>query len=65
MRSPRGRWDLRRVDVAAEESVEALYARRGHDHGGIDVLFNNAGISPPEDDSILTTSRRVASGSRR
>ncbi len=24
-------------------------------YGGLDVIFNNAGISPPEDDSILTT----------
>jgi NAD(P)-dependent dehydrogenase (short-subunit alcohol dehydrogenase family) len=35
--------------------VERLY-RAAHDaYGRIDVAFNNAGISPPEDDSILTT----------
>src|SRR5450631_4816008 len=24
-------------------------------HGSVDIAFNNAGISPPDDDSILTT----------
>jgi NAD(P)-dependent dehydrogenase (short-subunit alcohol dehydrogenase family) len=43
------------VDVADEASVEALYATTEDTYGGIDILFNNAGISPPEDDSILTT----------
>jgi len=35
--------------------VAALYATTAARHGGIDVLFNNAGISPPDDDSILAT----------
>jgi len=43
------------VDVADEASVEALYETTAATYGGIDILFNNAGISPPEDDSILTT----------
>jgi len=43
------------ADVASEESVRDLYHATAATHGGIDVLFNNAGISPPEDDSILTT----------
>jgi NAD(P)-dependent dehydrogenase (short-subunit alcohol dehydrogenase family) len=43
------------VDVADEASVEALYAKTSETYGGIDVLFNNAGISPADDDSILTT----------
>jgi NAD(P)-dependent dehydrogenase (short-subunit alcohol dehydrogenase family) len=43
------------VDVADEESVKHLYDDTAATFGGIDVLFNNAGISPPEDDSILTT----------
>jgi NAD(P)-dependent dehydrogenase (short-subunit alcohol dehydrogenase family) len=43
------------VDVTSEESVAQLYATAAATYGGIDVLFNNAGISPPDDDSILTT----------
>jgi len=43
------------VDVASEESVRDLYHAAVAAYGGIDVLFNNAGISPPEDDSILAT----------
>lgn len=44
------------VDVADEPSVEHLFETAAATFGGIDVLFNNAGISPPEDDSILMTS---------
>jgi len=44
------------VDVADEGSVERCFETTSAMFGGIDVLFNNAGISPPEDDSILTTS---------
>jgi NAD(P)-dependent dehydrogenase (short-subunit alcohol dehydrogenase family) len=43
------------VDVADESSVRALYEKTAELYGGIDVLFNNAGISPTDDDSILTT----------
>ena len=43
------------VDVTSEDSVAALYETAAAAYGGIDVLFNNAGISPPDDDSILTT----------
>ena len=43
------------VDVADEVSVQAMYARVVEVYGGVDVLFNNAGISPADDDSILTT----------
>ncbi|MFQ6141983.1 3-oxoacyl-ACP reductase [Streptomyces seoulensis] len=44
-----------RVDVTDPEQVEALF-RTAHDtYGSVDVAFNNAGISPPDDDSILTT----------
>ena len=44
------------VDVADEPSVEAMYRAAAAEFGGIDVLYNNAGISPPDDDSILETS---------
>ena len=32
-----------------------MYERTREEHGRIDVLFNNAGISPPEDGSVLDT----------
>ncbi len=43
------------VNVADESSVVAMYDKTAEVYGGIDVLFNNAGISPADDDSILTT----------
>ena len=43
------------VNVADEESVKAMFAATVEDYGGLDILFNNAGISPNDDDSILTT----------
>jgi NAD(P)-dependent dehydrogenase (short-subunit alcohol dehydrogenase family) len=43
------------ADVANEDQVRALFDGVARRHGRIDVAFNNAGISPPEDDSILTT----------
>jgi len=44
-----------RVDVTDADGVQAMYERASEAFGGIDILFNNAVISPPEDDSILTT----------
>ncbi|HEX6871512.1 MAG TPA: SDR family oxidoreductase, partial [Micromonosporaceae bacterium] len=49
-----GGW-FRRCDVASEEQVEALFAEVAQRYGRIDIAFNNAGVSPPEDDSILST----------
>ena len=43
------------VDVADPESVQAMYAATAERYGGIDVLYNNAGISPADDASILET----------
>ncbi|CCH30331.1 3-oxoacyl-ACP reductase [Actinosynnema sp. NPDC047251] len=43
------------VDVTDEEQVSALYRTTADTFGSVDIAFNNAGISPPEDDSILTT----------
>ncbi|AXB44378.1 3-oxoacyl-ACP reductase [Amycolatopsis albispora] len=44
-----------RTDVTDEEQVKALFQTAVDEYGSLDVAFNNAGISPPEDDSILTT----------
>ncbi|MGT2425157.1 3-oxoacyl-ACP reductase [Amnibacterium kyonggiense] len=44
-----------RTDVADKASVDALFDGVAADFGAVDVAFNNAGISPPDDDSIETT----------
>src|SRR5205085_4275772 len=38
-----------------EDSVAALYARVREELGRVDVLFNNAGISPADASSVLET----------
>jgi len=43
------------VDVTDEDQVNALFATANETYGSVDVAFNNAGISPPDDDSIETT----------
>ncbi|HSJ93964.1 MAG TPA: SDR family NAD(P)-dependent oxidoreductase, partial [Gaiellaceae bacterium] len=43
------------VDVASEESVRALYDATAERYGGVDVLYNNAGIMPADDASVLDT----------
>jgi NAD(P)-dependent dehydrogenase (short-subunit alcohol dehydrogenase family) len=45
----------RHADVTSKEDVDALFAAAQETYGSVDIAFNNAGISPPEDDSILTT----------
>jgi NAD(P)-dependent dehydrogenase (short-subunit alcohol dehydrogenase family) len=44
------------ADVSDEEQVQGIYARARAEYGRIDVLFNNAGISPNDDVSVLDTS---------
>ena len=54
--SPDATGDLAiQADVTDEEQVRALYTRVRDEFGRIDVLFNNAGISPDDDRSILDT----------
>jgi NAD(P)-dependent dehydrogenase (short-subunit alcohol dehydrogenase family) len=47
------------VDVTHEGQVIDMYERVHAEFGRIDVLFNNAGISPPEDASALDTSLEI------
>jgi NAD(P)-dependent dehydrogenase (short-subunit alcohol dehydrogenase family) len=42
-------------DVSDEEQVKALFDGVAARYGRVDIAFNNAGISPPDDDSILVT----------
>ncbi|MBO0596109.1 3-oxoacyl-ACP reductase [Nesterenkonia sp. E16_7] len=44
-----------KVDVTDPEQVEDLYAQTQEAYGSVDIAFNNAGIAPPEDASILDT----------
>ncbi|WP_166785575.1 3-oxoacyl-ACP reductase [Cryobacterium cryoconiti] len=44
-----------KVDVTDEDEVNALFDTAYLTYGAVDVAFNNAGISPPDDDSIETT----------
>ena len=46
---------FRQVDVADSASVQAMYEAAANRYGGIDVLYNNAGISPEDDASVLET----------
>ncbi|HYZ29435.1 MAG TPA: SDR family oxidoreductase [Thermoleophilaceae bacterium] len=43
------------ADVTSEDDVRGVYARTMEEFGRIDVLFNNAGISPNDDASVLDT----------
>jgi NAD(P)-dependent dehydrogenase (short-subunit alcohol dehydrogenase family) len=47
---------FQQVDVTDPESVDAMYGATAERYGGIDVLYNNAGISPADDASVLDTS---------
>jgi NAD(P)-dependent dehydrogenase (short-subunit alcohol dehydrogenase family) len=44
-----------RTDVTNAEQVEALFQSAVDTYSSLDIAFNNAGISPPDDDSILDT----------
>ena len=43
------------VDVSDENAVNALFDTAADTYGSVDIAFNNAGISPPEDDLIENT----------
>jgi NAD(P)-dependent dehydrogenase (short-subunit alcohol dehydrogenase family) len=42
-------------DVSDEDQVRELFDGVAERYGRVDIAFNNAGISPPDDDSILVT----------
>jgi NAD(P)-dependent dehydrogenase (short-subunit alcohol dehydrogenase family) len=44
------------ADVTDEDAVHEVYARVREELGRVDVLFNNAGISPEDDASVTDTS---------
>jgi NAD(P)-dependent dehydrogenase (short-subunit alcohol dehydrogenase family) len=44
-----------RVDVTDEDQVADMYARVRSELGRVDVLFNNAGIAPSDDGTVLDT----------
>src|SRR6478736_10546719 len=44
-----------RTDVTNSDDVGRMFRVAHETYGSIDIAFNNAGISPPEDDSILET----------
>ena len=46
---------FQQVDVADSDSVVAMYAATAERYGGVDVLYNNAGIMPADDASVLET----------
>ena len=47
------------ADVADEAAVEPLYSQVRERFGRVDVLFNNAGINPTDDTSVLDTPLEV------
>jgi NAD(P)-dependent dehydrogenase (short-subunit alcohol dehydrogenase family) len=47
------------VDVTDEAAVNALFDSAASTYGSVDIAFNNAGISPPEDDVIESTELRA------
>ena len=46
---------FQQVDVTDEQSVEAMFAAAVERYGGVDVVYNNAGIMPADDASVLDT----------
>jgi NAD(P)-dependent dehydrogenase (short-subunit alcohol dehydrogenase family) len=43
------------ADVTSEDDVAGVFAAAQDEFGSVDIAFNNAGISPSEDNSILST----------
>lgn len=54
-----GRAAFIRADVRSTADVEALYAGAAQTFGKVNVLYNNAGVSPAEDDGVVNTADPV------
>jgi NAD(P)-dependent dehydrogenase (short-subunit alcohol dehydrogenase family) len=48
-----------RTDVSREADCKALVEATVRQHGGVDVLYNNAGIFPNDDHSVVDTEERI------
>ena len=58
--APEGKIEKFTVDVSKEAQVEAMVAEAEKLFGGgVDIIFNNAGIMHPEDDNALNTEERI------
>ena len=58
--APQGKLETFAVDVSKEAQVEAMVAEAEKVFGGgVDVIFNNAGIMHPEDDNATNTEERI------
>lgn len=57
--APEGKIETFTVDVSKEAQVEAMVAEAEKLFGGVDVIFNNAGIMHPEDDNATNTEERI------
>ena len=53
---PEGSALAARADVSSEDDVRAMLADTAERFGGVDVLYNNAGISPDDDSSVTDES---------
>src|SRR4051794_12912013 len=53
--APEGSGKYLRADVTKPHDNERMYAETFEAYGSIDIAFHNAGIAPPQDDSILDT----------
>ncbi len=54
-----GEASLFKVDIANEENVKNAVAETVQSYGKIDVLYNNAGVMPEADNSVVNTSEDV------